>query len=167
MAPPPPKKSRTWLYVVIGIVVVVLLACAGAAYAISRAVNTGIQAAQTVIATFTPPTGFTPTSGNHITNVQIGKGDDQGNITTQTSTFTQSDTIVIKFTVTTQDSGAHATIVIRDSTGTELQSNFTPLALETGTHDYYFAFSITGADSYTAELQYNGTTEQTVPFTVA
>jgi hypothetical protein len=36
-----------------------------------------------------------------------------------------------------------------------------------GTRDGFFAFSIESPGSYTAELQYNNATEQTVEFTVS
>jgi hypothetical protein len=164
MAPPPqPKKSRTWLYVVLGIVVVVLLVCGGAAYAISRAVNNVANTVATTVATFTPPA----TGGKDITNVQIGKGDDQGNITTQTSSFTQSDTIVIDYTATATNTTSQVTLKILDSTGTALTGGPGPQTLESGKHDYFFAVTITGADSYTAELDFNGTAEASIPFTVS
>jgi hypothetical protein len=163
MAPPPqPKKSRTWLYVVLGIIVVVLLVCGGAAYAISRAVNNGISTLSTAVATITVPAG-----GTDITNVQIGKGDDQGNISTKTSSFTQTDTIVIDYTATATDSTSQVTLKILDSTGTELNGGPSPQKLDSGKHDYYFAIQITGADHYTAELLFNQTIEQTITFTVA
>jgi hypothetical protein len=164
MAPPPqPKKSRTGLYIVLGIVVVVLLVCGGAAYAISRAVNNVANAVTTAVATITPPT----TSGTDITGVQIGKGDDQGNITTKTNTFTQSDTIVIDYTATATNTTSQVTLKILDSTGTELTGGPGPQTLENGKHDYFFAVTITGADSYTAELDFNGTAEASVSFTVS
>ncbi len=169
MAPPPqPKKSRTWIYVVGAIVVVLILACGGILFAINSLGHVVSNALSDVEKTATAQ-AQTPSSvpGAHVSNVQIGKGDDQGNITSKTNSFTQSDTIDIVFTVTTQDSGAHVTIQILNSSGNELQTDFSPLPVETGTHDYYFAFSITGADSYTANLQYNGTTEQSVSFTVS
>ncbi|HEU5368104.1 MAG TPA: hypothetical protein VFU69_06555 [Ktedonobacterales bacterium] len=165
MAPPPqPKKSRAWIYIVGAILVVLILVCGGIAFAINsfgHAVSSAVNNLSTQVAT------ITVTTGAHVSNVQIGKGDDQGNITSKTSSFSESDTIDIVFTVTTQDSGAHVTLQILDSSGSELQTDFTPLPVETGTHDYYFAFSITGADSYTANLQYNGATEQAVDFTVS
>ncbi len=165
MAPmPPQKKSRTWIYVVLGIVIVLLLVCGGAAYAISRAVNNAANAVATTVATVNTSI---PTSDLHITNVEIGKGDDQGNITTKTSSFTQSDTIDIDYTATTQDSNAQVTLVILDSSGTPLTGGPGPQTLDVGQHDYFFAIQITGADSYTAELQYNGTTESSISFTVS
>ncbi|HLW00156.1 MAG TPA: hypothetical protein VKT82_15915 [Ktedonobacterales bacterium] len=163
MAPPPqPKKSRTWLYVVLGIVVVILLVCGGAAYAISRAVNNVANTVATTVATVT-----IPATGTHITNVQIGKGDDQGNITTKTSSFTQSDTIVIDYTATASDTTSQVALKVLASDGTELTGGPPPQDLENGQHDYFFAITITGADSYTAELDYNGTAEASIPFTVA
>jgi len=168
------RKSRTWIYVVVGILIVVLLACGGIAFALNRVANVANNVINSVNQTETAvaqnpnpsPNPTTPASGAHISNVHIGTGDSQGNITNQTTNFTQSDTIIINFTATTQDSNAQVTLQILDSTGTALQSNFTPLVLKTGQHDYFFSFSITGADTYKAEIQYNGTTEQTVSFTV-
>ena len=163
-----PKKSRTWLYVVLGIVVVVLLVCGGAAYAISRAVNNVANTVATTVATVsTSVATITPVSGTDITNVSIGKGDDQGNITTKTSSFTQSDTIVIDYTATATNTTSQVTLNILDSTGTELTGGPGPQTLESGKHDYFFAITITGADSYTAELDFNGTPEASIPFTVS
>ncbi len=149
------------LYVILGIVIVVLLVCGGAAYAISRAVNNVANVVSTTVAT------ITVTTGTDITDVQIGKGDDTGTISTKTSSFTQDDTIVINYTATASNSSSTVALKILASDGTELTGGPSPQKLDSGQHDYYFAIQITGADSYTAELVYNGTTEQTIPFTVA
>jgi hypothetical protein len=165
MAPQPPKKSRTWVYVVVGIVIVLLLVCGGAAYAISNAAKNIGSAISTTVATVSTSIATNTTPGAHISNVRIGKGDDQGNITTETHSFTQSDTIVIVFTVTTQDTGA--TTLLKAYKGSSYLDQIGPLNVDAGTNDYFFAFQITGTGTYTAQLQYNGTTEQTVPFTVS
>lgn len=170
---PQPKKSKTWIYVVVGIVIVVLLACGGVAFAINRLANTVNNALTSFDKTATAqaqnpsPNPTTPASGTHISNVQVGSGDSQGHITNQTTSFSTSDTIVIIYTVTTQDSGAQVVLnVVDSSTGNSIGTNG-PQAIDVGTNKYYFAFSITGTGSYTGELQYNGTTEQNVNFTVS
>jgi hypothetical protein len=156
---PPPKKSKTWLYVLIGILVVVLLACGGIAFALNRAGNAIVNAVNTVGATVT-----IPVSERHISNVHIGVGDREGNISQEQTTFTQEDFIVIDFTVTTDESGAQ--VLLKLYSGSTFVDQIAPITLDTGTHDYFFGFRITGADDYTAQLIYNGTDEQNVNFTV-
>jgi len=160
----PQKKSNAPL--IVGIIALVLIVCVGggiaAAVIIGHAATKAVDTAATAVATL----GTTiPTSSGHFTNVQIGAGDDTGAIQTQKTDFTQNDTIVITFTATTQDSNASALLKVT-SDGQDIGTNG-PLSLDTGKHDYYFAFQITGSGNYTAELQYNGTTEQTVDFTVS
>lgn len=172
---PPPRKSKTWVYVVVGIVIIVLLACGGIGFAIYKAANnvatnvnnalTNLDKTATAIAQNPSPT--TPATGTHISNVQIGVGNNQGHITKQTTSFTTSDTIVIIYTVTTQDSGAQVLLTVVDASSNNTIGTNGPQNIDPGTNQYYFAFSITGAGSYTGELQYNRATEQNVNFTVS
>jgi hypothetical protein len=149
MAPPPQKKSRAWLYVVGSIVVILIILCVGGIFALRALGN----AATTL-----------PTSGEHISNVQIGKGDNEGNITDATKDFSVSDDIVINFTATA-DAGAVMTLKLVK--GSQSQVLDPPLDLDSGQHDYYYIFAVNAPGSYTAEIQYNDTTEAAVAFTVA
>ena len=100
-APPPQKKSRAWIYIVGSIVVVLLIACVGGIFALralGNAASTAVNRLATQVATSVPTT--VPVTGTDITKVKLGQGDDQGNITTQTTSFTESDTIVIDYTAT-------------------------------------------------------------------
>lgn len=164
MAPPPQKKSRTWLYVVGVIVVILVIACVGGIFAI-RALGNAASTAVNKLATQVATT--VPTSGTDITKVKLGQGDEQGNITTETTSFTESDTIVIDYTATQKASGDQVALKIISSDGTELSGGPSPQDLDTGTNDYFFAIQITGKDSYTAELLFNGNVESTLNFTVS
>lgn len=100
----------------------------------------------------------------------IGKGDNRGNITTQTTTFTLADTIDIDCIETTQDSNAVGLLRLLRSNGS-LAATIGPLTLQQGTHNYYYTFVMretvmreTGG--FSAQLQYNGATEETLQFTV-
>lgn len=163
----PPKKSRTWLYVVGAILVVLIIACVGGIFAIralGNAASNAINNLSTQVAT------QLPTSGAHVSNVQIGKGDDQGNITTQATSFGVGEHITITFTGDTQDSGAKVSLKIDASGGQSQVLGDVPL--DTGSNSYYMIFHIDTAGSYTAELQYTGgsetnVTESHVDFTVS
>lgn len=168
MAPPPQKKSRAWIYIVGSIVVVLLIACVGGIFALralGNAASTAVNKLATQVATSVPTT--VPVTGTDITKVKLGKGDDQGNITTETTSFTESDTIVIDYTATSTTSGDQVALKIIASDGTELTGGPSPQDLDSGTHDYFFAVQITGKDSYTAELLFNGNVESNLNFTVS
>ncbi|HEX6778161.1 MAG TPA: CHAT domain-containing protein [Ktedonobacterales bacterium] len=116
----------------------------------------------------TPPTATTtatPRGATHISNVLIGRGDNRGNITTQTTTFTLADTIDIDYIGTTQDSNAVGLLRLLRSNGS-LAATIGPLTLQQGTHSYYYTFVMKETGGFTAQLQYNSTTEETLQFTV-
>jgi hypothetical protein len=164
--PPQPKKSRAWMYIVGAILVVLILVCGGIAFAINslgHAVTNAVNNLATQVAT------ITVTTGAHVSNIQIGKGDDQGNITTQTTQFSVGEHITITFTADTQDSGA--TVALKLDTGDQSEV-LGHVNLDTGQNDYYMIFHVNTAGSYTAELQYSGgsssnVTEGVVSFTVS
>jgi hypothetical protein len=145
--------------IIIGIILTLVYVGINAATNKPSTPSTNVNASPTATAT--------PSGGQHIANVEIGKGDDKGNITTKTNLFSRDDTIVITYVATTQDSNAQVALRIVDSSGSSLQGGPSPYTLERGTHTYYFAIKITGADNYTAQLQYNGATEETFIFTVS
>lgn len=108
---------------------------------------------------------YTPGSTAHITNVQIGRGDNQGHITTATTTFTLADTIDIDYIATAQDSSAVGLLRLLHSDGS-LAATIGPLTFQQGTHNYCYTFVMKETGRFTAQLQYNGVTEETLQFTV-
>lgn len=117
-------------------------------------------------ATATAPTASpTPAGGKHISNVQIGIGDERGMITTATTTFTLADTIDIDYIATTQESNATALLRLVNANGA-LVATIGPLTLQPGAHNYYYTFVMKVTGRITAQLQYNGVTEATLQFTV-
>ena len=47
-----------------------------------------------------------------------------------------------------------------------LAATIGPLTLQQGTHNYYYTLVMKETGGFTAQLQYNGVTEETLPFTV-
>jgi hypothetical protein len=167
MAPPPQKKSRTWVWVVSIIAAVLIIVCVGGIFLVRAGLGAATNAVNNLSTQVAATVTSIPTSGAHISNVQIGKGDasDSGTIVTQTTSFAVGDHITITFTATTEDTGAQASLKLSDSSGNSQVLGSVPL--DTGQNDYYMIFHVNSAGTYIAELQYNGTTESVLNFTVS
>jgi uncharacterized protein YpmS len=190
MPPPQQKKSRTLWYVLGSIAIVLVLLCGGIVFAINRAANsvsTGLNSiaatanadATQIAQTATADTGsFNATAtaiaqggngGSHISNVEMGTGDrNSGTINNQTTSFQVNQDIIITFTANADKDGDQIELNVLDSGGTSQGTIPIPSdQVKQGSHDYYFAFTIKTAGDYTAEIQYNGNTEQSVDFSVS
>jgi hypothetical protein len=163
---PTQRKSglagRALLFGLIGVVVVVGLLLALAFVAINPHIDpTTSTSSRQPTATATA----TPGGAAHISNVLIGRGDNQGNITTETTIFTLADTIDIDYLGTTQESNGVGLLRLVRSNGS-LAATIGPLTLQPGTREYYYTFVMYETGGFTAQLQYNGVTEATIQFTV-
>lgn len=166
LQPPTQRKpglsGRTLLFSLIGALVAVGLILALVIAAIKPNTNPNTNTSHmSPTATATA----TPRGATHISNVLIGIGDNRGNITTQTTTFTLADTVDIDYIGTTQDSNAVGLLRLLRSNGS-LAATIGPLTLQQGTHNYYYTFVMKETGGFTAQLQYNGVTEETLQFTV-
>ncbi len=168
----PPKKSNRWIWYVLGGVAAVLIICCVGGYILIRqgsnaVVNSVNRLGTQVAQTSTALSQNVP--GAHISNVHIGTGDkDTGQIQQETTTFQVNQYIVITFTATVDEANPEIKLNVVDSSGTS-QGNITIPSTEIrqGTNEYYFAFYMRTAGDYTAQIQYDGTTEQTVDFSVS
>jgi hypothetical protein len=158
----PGLSGRALLFGLIGAIVTVGLLLALVVVAIKPNTNPNTTASHTPA---TATATATPRGEKHINDVLIGRGDNQGNITTETTTFTLADTIDIDYVGTTRDTNAVALLRLVRSNGS-LAATIGPLTLQQGTHNYYYTFVMKETGNFTAELQYNGTTEATLHFTV-
>ncbi len=186
MPPPQQKKSRTLWYVLGSIAIVLLLICGTVGFLAYRAAqNVGnnithtVNQAETEVAqTATAITGSInatstaiagSTGGGHISNVQMGTGDsNSGTIQNQTTSFQVNQGIIVTLTVNADKDGDQVQLTVLDSSGTSQGVVTVPASqVKQGSHDYIFTFSMKAAGNYTAELQYNGNTEQSIDFTVS
>ncbi len=151
---PQPRSKSTW-YITLGLPIVFIILIMWCGHFLANA---------------TPPAGITNNTDTPagITNVKVGvgdAGDASGIILYESTDFTTNDSLVINFTVTTQDSNSEVELQFLDQSN-QLPPRSETILPDTGTHDWFVVLRDLSPGTFTLELQYNHTTEYTSTVTV-
>lgn len=152
--PSQPRSKSTW-YITLGLPIVFIILVTWCGHFLANA---------------TSPTGITNNTDTAvgITNVKVGVGDaadSSGIMLYESTSFTTNDSLVINFTITTNDSNSDVGIQFLDQSN-QLPSRSNTIHPPTGTHDWYAVLRDLTPGTFTLVLQYNYTTEYTSTITV-